>query len=140
VIFDSSEVENGSTLRADVCIIGSGPAGSSIALALRRAKLDVLLLESGGFDPEPRVQDLYRGRLAGREYFPLETCRMRYFGGSSNCWEGFCRPLDPQDFESRDWAPYSGWPFGREQLEIPKRGRAPGIRRGSSRGGASFPE
>lgn len=117
MIFDSSEVENGSTLRADVCIIGSGPAGASIALALRWAKLDVLLLESGGFDPELRVQDLYRGRLAGRRYFPLETCRMRYFGGSSNCWEGFCRPLEPQDFESRDWAPYSGWPFGREHLD-----------------------
>jgi choline dehydrogenase-like flavoprotein len=41
---------------------------------------------------------------------------LRWFGGSSNHWGGYCRPLDPIDFEERDWVPHSGWPFGIEEL------------------------
>ena len=33
------------------------------------------------------------------------------FGGSTNHWGGMCSPLDPLDFEKRDWVPYSGWPI-----------------------------
>src|SRR5690606_12479632 len=61
----------------------------------------------------------YRGEVAaqGRGYFPLHLARNRSFGGSTACWGGICRPLDPIDFESRDWVPHSGWPFGLEELE-----------------------
>ncbi|MBV9418942.1 MAG: GMC family oxidoreductase [Alphaproteobacteria bacterium] len=42
---------------------------------------------------------------------------MRYLGGGTNHWGGWTRPLDPIDFEQRDWMPYSGWPFGIETLK-----------------------
>jgi choline dehydrogenase-like flavoprotein len=45
------------------------------------------------------------------------VCRLRYFGGSTNEWGGWCRPLKPIDFEEQPWVPYSGWPFSFGDLE-----------------------
>ena len=33
------------------------------------------------------------------------------FGGTTNRWGGWCRPLDAADYEQRDWVPASGWPI-----------------------------
>ncbi len=98
-------------METDVCVIGAGAAGLTLARELAGAPFRVALLESGGFDPDPPTQALYRGRVHGRRYFTLDACRSRQFGGSTNCWQGLCRPLDPIDFEARDWVPHSGWPF-----------------------------
>jgi choline dehydrogenase-like flavoprotein len=77
----------------------------------------VCLIEGGGLTKERTSQRLYRGRSVGRTYFPLDVCRLRYFGGSTNWWGGWCRPLDPIDYQPRSWVPHSGWPFGPEELE-----------------------
>jgi choline dehydrogenase-like flavoprotein len=53
----------------------------------------------------------------GQHYQKLDGTRTRFFGGSTNCWAGFCRPLDPIDFTERAWVPHSGWPFGRRELD-----------------------
>ncbi len=37
--------------------------------------------------------------------------RVRALGGATGHWEGWCRPLMPQDFETRDYIPNSGWPI-----------------------------
>src|SRR5690606_720685 len=116
VIGDSAEVVPDSVLKVDLCIVGTGPAGIAIARHFAKSKLDVLVLESGGFDFEQSVNDLNRGKNVGRRYFGLETCRSRFFGGSSNCWQGLCRPLDPDDFLARSWVPHSGWPFDAAHL------------------------
>lgn len=113
----STEIEDGARIEADLCVVGSGPAGLALALAFDGTGRRVLVLESGGFERDPEVQELYRGTNVGRPYFDLDDCRQRQFGGSSNCWAGLCRPLDPDDFEARDWVPHSGWPFGRAELE-----------------------
>ena len=42
---------------------------------------------------------------------------LRYLGGSTNHWGGWCRPLAPIDFEARDWIPHSGWPITRADLD-----------------------
>ena len=62
------------------------------------------------------TRDLYRGENVGLPYTFADGSRSRYLGGSSNCWGGWCRPLDPWDFEKRDWIPHSGWPFGLDEL------------------------
>lgn len=113
----ADEIEDGSRVETDLCIVGGGPAGLAIALALDGAPFRVTVLESGGYARQPEVQQLYRGDSVGRPYFELDDCRQRYFGGSSNCWTGLCRPLDAEDFEARDWVPHSGWPFPRSELE-----------------------
>lgn len=100
-----------------VCIIGGGVAGITLAMELDKKGVDVVLLESGGFNPDDDTRDLYRGEDVGEwRYNFADGSRSRFLGGSSNCWGGWCRPLDPWDFEKRDWVAYSGWPFGLNEL------------------------
>lgn len=100
----------------DLCIIGAGPAGISIALAFINTPYRVCLLEAGGLQP-PLLDDKhpYQGVNVGRSYDMLRT-RLRYFGGSSGHWGGWCRPLDDVDFMYRDYIPLSGWPIDRDDL------------------------
>lgn len=116
MIGQAREIDDGATLDTDVCVIGSGPAGLALAQRLERQH-DVLLLESGGFEGEEAVQSLYRGTMLGRPYHPLEVCRQRFLGGSSNCWGGLSRRLGAEDFVARSWVPQSGWPLSGADLE-----------------------
>ena len=109
---DARSLPDGTTLSPDVAIIGGGPAGISLALALKDTPYSVLILEGGGQEFDPRTQALYKGALSGERYVPLDQGRLRQLGGSSNHWGGYCRPLDAIDFEERSWVPNSGWPFG----------------------------
>jgi choline dehydrogenase-like flavoprotein len=114
---DARSVPKGSIIETDLAIIGGGPAGISLALALAGAPFRVLLIESGGMQFDAATQHLYAGVESGVSYIPLENTRLRYFGGCSNHWGGWCRPLDPVDFEKHGWLPWSGWPFPRSTIE-----------------------
>jgi choline dehydrogenase-like flavoprotein len=113
---DTRRVEPGSVVETTVCIIGGGVAGITLALEMDKMGIETCLLESGGFDPDDDTRDLYRGEDVGLPYQFSDGCRSRFLGGSSNCWGGWCRPLDPWDFEKRDWIANSGWPFGLDEL------------------------
>ena len=110
-------IENGAQLTPDICIIGGGAAGLSIAHTLRDSGKKVLVLEGGGRKPTSESQAIYKGKSTGHKYFDLAGCRSRYLGGSTNCWAGLCMPLDPIDFEERAWIPHSGWPIQYADLE-----------------------
>ncbi len=116
MLIDARNLDDNSRTDADLAIIGAGPAGISLARRLANARTNVCLIESGGLSADAETQDLYQGETPGIEY-PLVSSRLRYFGGTSGHWGGFCRPLDPIDFEQRDWIPLSGWPFGRKALD-----------------------
>jgi choline dehydrogenase-like flavoprotein len=113
---DARTLTDGSRVQADVAVVGGGVAGITLARAFAGSAVDVCVVEAGGLQRDPKVQALYEGENAGIDY-PLSAMRVRSFGGSSNHWGGYCRPLDPIDFELRDWVPHSGWPFGIEALE-----------------------
>jgi choline dehydrogenase-like flavoprotein len=113
---DARTLPTGTQLAPDLAIIGGGPAGITLALALAHTPIRMMLFESGGLDFDPATQALYGGSEEGVRYLPLDGSRLRYLGGSTNHWGGWSRPLDPIDFEKRDWVPYSGWPFGIEAL------------------------
>ena len=49
---DARTLPTGTVLTPDLVIIGGGPAGISLALALADTRLNILLLESGGMSPE----------------------------------------------------------------------------------------
>lgn len=117
MFINANGVPEGTVVDADVCIVGAGAAGITLAREFIGAPYRVCLLESGGLEFEPATQELYKGENIGRNYYDLDVCRLRYFGGSTNHWEGFCRPLKAIDFEERSWLPYSGWPFGLRELE-----------------------
>lgn len=108
---------DGQTLAADVCIIGAGAAGISMALALADSGLDVLLLESGGLQVEEDSQALYAGSVTDPlMHSPPDRYRQRRFGGSTTIWGGRCMPFDAIDFEARDYIADSGWPIGMDAL------------------------
>src|SRR5881628_2318028 len=114
---DARTLPNGTVLEADLCIVGAGAAGISMALEWIGSRHKVLLLEGGGLDYEAAMQDLYRGESVGLPYYPLQAARLHYFGGTTGHWAGFCSTLDPIDFEKRAWVPHSGWPIRREELD-----------------------
>ncbi|SNS74095.1 Choline dehydrogenase [Noviherbaspirillum humi] len=117
MFIDTRRVEEGTVVESAVCIIGGGVAGITLAMELDKQGIDVCLLESGGFAPDDDTRDLCRGEDVGEwRYNFADGSRSRFLGGSSNCWGGWCRPLDPWDFEKRDWIDHSGWPFGLEEM------------------------
>lgn len=103
-------------MSADICIVGGGPAGISLALELSGSGREVILLESGGDNYDTRTQALYEGENIGRDYYQLRYDRIRCLGGTTHHWGGWCVPLAPSDLEARDWVPYSGWPIAWEEL------------------------
>jgi choline dehydrogenase-like flavoprotein len=113
---DARAVPSGTIIETDLAIIGGGAAGITLALALANAPIKVLLLESGGGDFDAKTQALYGGEETGVAYLPLKDCRLRYLGGSTNHWGGWCRPLDPIDFEARPWVAHSGWPISYSEI------------------------
>jgi choline dehydrogenase-like flavoprotein len=110
-IVDARALEDGARLEAEVCIVGAGAAGITLALELEAAGRGVLLVESGGFEPDEAVQALYDLEQAGYPQRPNYMSRARYFGGSCNLWAGRCMRLQQPDFAARAWVQDSGWPI-----------------------------
>ncbi len=117
MLIDARQQPAGKTLETEICIIGAGAAGITMALEFERAGIDCILLESGGEVRDEATSDLYRGESVGLPYDFADGSRSRFLGGSSNCWGGFCRPWDQDAFEHRDWVNASGWPIGRADLD-----------------------
>ncbi|MFI7586444.1 FAD-dependent oxidoreductase [Spongisporangium articulatum] len=134
----------GTVLDADVCIVGGGPAGLSVALAL------VAAITASGIEPlpeAPRVVLLEAGddrlvqlgsgtRVSDGNPYPggdINTTRAHYLGGTAGIWsyemsnapgdpgddDRGCRyaPMDEVDFEARTAVPHSGWPLKRGDLD-----------------------
>jgi choline dehydrogenase-like flavoprotein len=126
MFIDGRQIPDQEILNADICIVGAGPAGITVARELNGQDYRVILLESGDFEGRPEVQDLNQGSLTGDPFVGPYYMRKRFFGGTANIWPirmGDGRigvryvPLDPLDFEKRDWVPYSGWPISRADLD-----------------------
>ncbi|MDM5264397.1 GMC family oxidoreductase [Sulfurovum sp. XTW-4] len=103
--------------RFDICIIGAGIAGITLALSLD-TKFNVLLLEGGGMDYSEESQELYRGESTGFDSsYPIKHRGGRWLGGSSNLWAGRCHPYTDSDFKKREYIQYSGWPISKKDLD-----------------------
>ncbi|MXP42000.1 FAD-dependent oxidoreductase [Altererythrobacter soli] len=113
VDFDRTHFDTHAT---DVCIIGSGVAGLTLARRLLAAGRTVTLLESGGTDYERAAAELNMGENVGEPYYRLDHARLRFFGGTAAIWGGRLAPLEPVDFERREWVPWSGWPVTYEEM------------------------
>ncbi len=114
---DGRQIAPGTTLDAEVCIIGGGPAGIAIARELAGTSISVILVESGGWRPNKLTQSLNQAELGSQSgHPPPEMYRERRFGGSSTIWGGRCVPLTRQDFERRSHVANSGWPISYDEL------------------------
>ena len=67
----------------DVCVVGAGPAGITLARRLADQGLAVALMEAGGLEVTSESQVVYAGESVGLDYFALDTARRRYLGGTS---------------------------------------------------------
>ncbi|MEM7066401.1 MAG: GMC family oxidoreductase [Cyanobacteria bacterium P01_B01_bin.77] len=134
MIIDIRTIDAGRQLETDICIIGAGPAGITLARELSSIQsLHICLVESGSSKFEPETQALCAGEIVSNSGYPkdeLTAGRCRQLGGSSNFWEiqiddedvaqniYNVRHVIPDeiDFQQRDEIPYSGWPFDRSHL------------------------
>lgn len=117
MIADADTIGMGACLWADVCIVGGGAAGISLALSLSGKGLKILVLESGRLKQDASTQDLYAGEVADPNlHSPPDKYRQRRMGGSTSIWGGRCVPFDAIDFEPRSQVPHSGWPLSLEDL------------------------
>jgi choline dehydrogenase-like flavoprotein len=120
---DARTLENGTLIEGDICIVGAGAAGISIAMEFINTPYKVILLEGGGFEYEERIQELYGGTTTGQPYYPIKSSELHYFGGTTGHWGGMCSLFDPIAFQKRAWVDKSGWPITQETL-IPYYDRA----------------
>ena len=103
---DCHNLPDGHRIEANLVIVGAGPAGITIARELNGSGIRIALLEAGGMEPSQESQQLYEGESIGWPVTDLRIVRLRYFGGTSNHWTGFCRPCERIDFEARKGIPY----------------------------------
>ena len=92
----------------DIVIIGSGPAGLSIAMDLEENGLSSLVLEAGSESYSEKSQKYYEGTISGAHY-PLQSARLRQLGGSTGHWGGYCTPMYDTDF--------SEWPIKKSDID-----------------------
>jgi choline dehydrogenase-like flavoprotein len=120
MFYDTRKLAPDTVVRCDLCVIGGGAAGISIAREFLAEDRRVCVLEAGGSKVEAPTQQLYAGEVTAESELVgdyLQRSRLRYFGGSTNHWNGYCRPLDEFDLTPRAWVPDSGWPLTRRDLD-----------------------
>ncbi|AXU20822.1 GMC oxidoreductase (plasmid) [Novosphingobium sp. THN1] len=96
--WDGSTSEN-----SDVCVVGSGPVGLSLATRLAAQGVRVLLFESGEKASNPLIQSLGNAEIDPAAHDDMAIVTSRQLGGTSNLWGARTLPFDPIDFEDRDW-------------------------------------
>jgi choline dehydrogenase-like flavoprotein len=120
VLIRSGSLPDGTALRSDVAIVGSGPAGLSLAEGLADRRCRVLILESGPVSRRRCGRRPLMGESTGQP-FPIATSRARGFGGTSQLWlpgTGLrARRLDAIDFQPSAVRSGLGWPYSADELE-----------------------
>lgn len=119
MLIDASTLDNDTEIEASVCIVGSGPAGLTLAIELLQAGVSAVVLESGGTGIEAWAQELNDGPVVGDAYSGLRNTRQRQLGGTIQAWNtpvgddigAKYAPLDPHDFDTREAGEPKGWPI-----------------------------
>lgn len=114
----AQSVPPGAVVRTDVCVVGSGAAGLTLARQLDGRSLQVHVLEAGGTHYDRNAEnDAFAIDHVGTPFRSQIAQRGRWFGGSTNLWFGRIAAPTPIDFEPRSWVPHSGWPISYADVE-----------------------
>jgi choline dehydrogenase-like flavoprotein len=117
MIDDLRGLQDGAELEADLCVVGAGAAGISLAREFLGTGTSVLVLESGGRRRSRLGNILNEAESTGLDPASLTNGRERILGGTTALWAGQCLEPEPSTFAERDWVPFSGWPFDERELE-----------------------
>jgi choline dehydrogenase-like flavoprotein len=101
----------------DLCIVGAGAAGLSLAAQFLQGPGRVLVLESGLREPDAHGEDLNQLESVGLRHDGWREGRVRSLGGTTRAWGGQLIPLRASELEPRAWIPDSGWPLRLEDIE-----------------------
>jgi choline dehydrogenase-like flavoprotein len=102
----------------DVCIVGSGFAGSYLALRLAERGFDTAIVEAGALPTAPRPPGSFAYTNSGKVEYPIGASRVIGLGGSSNHWSGLLTRLRPADFELQTrFGVQQDWPISYADLE-----------------------
>jgi choline dehydrogenase-like flavoprotein len=128
-------MDRGPSPRAEVCVVGAGPAGGLVAAALADDGHDVVVLEAGPrFPPGDREERMERGirprfddadvwemggardafSASGDRFYPLNAARVKGVGGSTLHWQGMVMRLHEADFAGETVGP--AWPIEYDEL------------------------
>ena len=114
---DGLSVGHDTTPTEDVVVVGAGRARIVTALEAAATGLDVILLESGSWKPDPRVQRLSKAVLVGeRRHSPSLITTRRQIGGTSTIWGERCVPFDPIDSDQHDYVSGAIRPVPHDEL------------------------
>ena len=80
MIRDFADFDDGATLAADICIVGGGAAGITIAREFIGTRFSVLMLEAGGLEAEEETQKLYDSEVVGLPHIRVyrKQCAISY--------------------------------------------------------------
>lgn len=106
----------------DVCIIGSGPAGTVLGVNLVKAGLNTVIVESGSnllnWLTDKNIRTLADFEVTGNADYPVSNTRAKILGGTSNFWTGRCERFHPSDFETHPYTPPDNpWPITYNELD-----------------------
>lgn len=111
MIIDNPSLIPQDTSIYDVVVIGTGPVGTTIASELISNGKRVLLLEGGEVNWTEKSQNRYSGSIEGANWDQqkyLDGLRLRFLGGTSNHWIGYCVRLEEDDLVD--------WPISHKEL------------------------
>lgn len=117
MIVDLHDLDDGVEIAADLCVVGSGPAGIAVARRFLDGPLGVVMLESGGLEREPESRELNAGEVRGETYVDLREPRIRALGGTTGHWSGELGRLGDASFADRPWLGLPGWPIARAEID-----------------------
>lgn len=116
--FDAFAKSNRNRREIDVIVIGSGPAGLSLADKLSANGATVAVLESGGYKRDSQHQSLADVSKINPPPFDVSLASQRIVGGTSLFWGGYCPRYQPNDFVTKSKYGYGvDWPIAYEELE-----------------------
>ncbi len=124
-MLDAKSLPDGEVLTCDICIIGAGPVGISIAQEFIGSDLKVILLESGGISLGDHADDLSEPAREGPYGTTSFITNVRHYGGNSNAWniirnDGIMgvrfATFQDVDYQARPGVPNTGWPIGPDDV------------------------
>ena len=87
MLVDHTQIQTGDSAdihEYDLCIIGGGACGITLAREFDGLNVKVALVESGGFEHSTETLALYDGDASGVREGYLTQTRQRFFGGTTN--------------------------------------------------------